>query len=124
MIWTQKGVLKQSTISEPEAVAFVGSPFLPYAFRYSTLTALHSNAMRASECAAGISSLKTKYFVTVPSSCSCFRVDPFGQNQLFAPIERTGAAERCKGGMFAAAAESKAASESASHGSKSWIDSS
>ena len=115
MIWTQKGVLKQSTISEPEAVAFVGSPFLPYAFRYSTLTALHSNAMRASECADGISSLKTKDFVIL--SQVHVRVSewiPFGQNQLFALIERTGAAERCKGGMFAAAAESKAASESAS----------
>jgi WD repeat-containing protein 35 len=39
---------------------------------------------------------------------------PFGQNQLFALIERTGAAERCKGGMFSAGAGSKSKPDSAS----------
>ena len=115
MIWTEKGVLKQSTITEPETVAFVGSPFLPLTFRYSTLMSLHSNAMRASECAAGINSLKTKDFVILSQvHILVSEWIPFGQNQLFALIERTGAAERCKGGMFAAAAESKKAAESAS----------
>jgi WD repeat-containing protein 35 len=115
MIWTQKGVVKQSKITEPEAVAFVGSPFLPLCLRFSTLTPLRSNSMRASECATGMKALKSKDFVVL-SQVHVLVTEwiPFGQNQLFALIERTGAAERCKGGMFAAAAVTKTSPDSAS----------
>lgn len=114
MIWTQKGVLKQSKITEPEAVAFVGSPFLPISLRFSTLIPLRSNSMRASECATGMKALKSKDFVVL-SQVHILVAEwiPFGQNQLFALIERTGAAERCKGGMFAAAAVTKTTPDSA-----------
>jgi hypothetical protein len=114
MIWTQKGVLKQSKITEPEAVAFVGSPFLPISLRFSTLIPLRSNSMRASECATGMKALKSKDFVVL-SQVHILVTEwiPFGQNQLFALIERTGAAERCKGGMFAAAAVTKTSPDSA-----------
>lgn len=115
MIWTQKGVLKQSRITEPESVAFVGSAFLPNSLRFSTLTALRSNSMRASECATGIKGLKTKDFVVLSQVHILVNEwIPFGQNQLFGLIERTGAAERCKGGMCSAAAANKSSAGSAS----------
>lgn len=115
MIWTEKGVLRQSKITEPDDVAFVGSPFLPLSLRFSTTTALRSNSMRASECATAMKQLKTKEFVVL-SQVHVLVTEwiPFGQNQLFALIERTGAAERCKGGMFAAAAVTQISAKSAS----------
>jgi WD repeat-containing protein 35 len=70
--------------------------------------------MRASECATGMKALKSKDFVVL-SQVHILVAEwiPFGQNQLFALIERTGAAERCKGGMFAAAAVTKTTPDSA-----------
>jgi len=100
------GYSRISTITQPEDVSYVSSPYLPKALRYGNTTPLTSNAHRVKEIAGSTSTILDADLneVIVLSELKVLVGEwiPFGSNHIVAMNDKLGSTERVQGGLFTA----------------------
>eukprot|EP00026_Physarum_polycephalum_P003108 Phypoly_transcript_03117.p1 GENE.Phypoly_transcript_03117~~Phypoly_transcript_03117.p1 ORF type:complete len:804 (+),score=114.88 Phypoly_transcript_03117:150-2561(+) len=101
---TSSGYSYTSSITESEDVSYVTSPYLPKNLRQGGRPT-SVNSHRIDECLKGEHNIKDELDeVIVLSEVSLLIGEwiPFGSNQIIALIQKLGASERVKGGLFTA----------------------
>ncbi|PRP78265.1 hypothetical protein PROFUN_13875 [Planoprotostelium fungivorum] len=100
------GYTRESSITTPEDVSYVSSPYLPKMLRYDNDTAMTSNSHRLSEIAGCTSTIIDQELneVIVLSDVKVMVCEwiPFGSNHIVAMNDKLGSTERVQGGLFTA----------------------
>jgi len=97
--------VKPSSITDTEDVSYVSSPYLPDCVRSVCGRPLTNNRARASEAAAGVSTIRDELSEAIILNDVKLLVSewiPFGENLIALLNEKLGATERVKGGLFTA----------------------